>query len=128
MQTTSAAAGSFTSTTLTPVTVNQIAALSEEEEARQRYDYLKTVKKQKGYVQLQTSHGSINVELHCDSVPMTCENFITLCERNYYRGLPFHRIIKNFMLQVTTYTYSIPLTTSLPHYFTTSLPHRATTH
>ena len=32
MQTTSAAAGSFTSTTLTPVTVNQIAALSEEEE------------------------------------------------------------------------------------------------
>ena len=37
-------------------------------QARQRYDYLKTVKKQKGYVQLQTSHGSINVELHCDSV------------------------------------------------------------
>ena len=34
-----------------------------------------------------------------DTVPMTCENFITLCERDYYRGLPFHRIIKNFMLQ-----------------------------
>lgn len=99
LQTTSAAAGSFTSTTLTPVTVNQIAELSEEEEARQRYDYLKTVKKQKGYVQLQTSLGSINLELHCDTVPMTCENFISLCERDYYRGLPFHRIIKNFMLQ-----------------------------
>ena len=68
-------------------------------QARQRYDYLKTVKKQKGYVQLQTSHGSINIELHCDTVPMTCENFITLCERDYYRGVPFHRIIKNFMLQ-----------------------------
>ena len=78
LQTTSAAAGSFTSTTLTPVTVNQIAELSTEEEARQRYDYLKTVKKQKGYVQLQTSHGSINIELHCDTVPMTCENFISL--------------------------------------------------
>ena len=101
LQTTSAAAGSFTSTTLTPVTVNQIAELSTEEEARQRYDYLKTVKKQKGYVQLQTSHGSINIELHCDTVPMTCENFITLCERDYYRGTPFHRIIKNFMLQVS---------------------------
>ena len=32
LQTTSAAAGSFTSTTLTPVTVNQIAELSTEEE------------------------------------------------------------------------------------------------
>ena len=30
---------------------------------------------------------------------MTCENFILLCERDYYRGLPLHRIIKNFMLQ-----------------------------
>ena len=39
------------------VTVNQIAELSEEEEQRQRYAYLKTVKKQKGYCQLQTSHG-----------------------------------------------------------------------
>ena len=37
-----------------------------------------------------------------NQVPMTCENFITLCDRNYYRGLPFHRVIKNFMLQVTT--------------------------
>ena len=53
---------------------------------------------------------------------MTCENFITLCERNYYRGLPFHRIIKNFMLQVTS--YSRPLTISLGHHSpaSTSLP------
>ena len=32
---------------------------------------------------------------------MTCENFITLCERGYYRSLPFHRIIKNFMVQAS---------------------------
>ena len=39
-------------------------------QARQRYDYLKTVKKQKGYVQLQTSHGSLNLELHARSQPV----------------------------------------------------------
>ena len=99
LQTTGACAAGFTSTTCDAVTVNQIAALTEEEEARQRYDYLKNVKKQKGYCQLQTSHGAINIELHVDLVPMTCENFVRLCERGYYRGLTFHRVIRNFMMQ-----------------------------
>lgn len=30
---------------------------------------------------------------------MTCENFIQLCETGYYRGVSFHRLIRNFMLQ-----------------------------
>lgn len=32
----------------------------------------------KGYVQLITNHGNINIELHADLVPMTCENFLEL--------------------------------------------------
>lgn len=38
----------------------------------------------KGYVRLHTSFGDLNLELHCDAVPMTCHNFIMLCKQGYY--------------------------------------------
>lgn len=53
----------------------------------------------KGYVRLRTNLGDLNLELHCDSVPRTCENFLTLCGVGYYDGVAFHRSIKNFMIQ-----------------------------
>ncbi|XP_039117710.1 peptidyl-prolyl cis-trans isomerase CYP65 [Dioscorea cayenensis subsp. rotundata] len=86
--TTGAASRSFTSTAYDPVTTNE-------------YEYVKVEKnpKKKGYVQLHTSHGDLNLELHCDITPRTCENFITLCERGYYDGVAFHRSIRNFMIQ-----------------------------
>lgn len=86
--TTGAASRSFTSTSYDPVTLNE-------------YEYIKVEKnpKKKGYVQLHTTHGDINVELHCDITPRTCENFLTLCERGYYNGIAFHRSIRNFMIQ-----------------------------
>eukprot|EP00227_Mantoniella_beaufortii_P010073 CAMPEP_0197586896 /NCGR_PEP_ID=MMETSP1326-20131121/8713_1 /TAXON_ID=1155430 /ORGANISM="Genus nov. species nov., Strain RCC2288" /LENGTH=586 /DNA_ID=CAMNT_0043151563 /DNA_START=175 /DNA_END=1931 /DNA_ORIENTATION=+ len=55
--------------------------------------------KKKGYVRLATTHGDINIELHCDVAPRTCENFITLCAAGYYDNVAFHRSIKNFMIQ-----------------------------
>lgn len=86
--TTGAASRSFTSTAYDPVTTND-------------YEYVKVEKnpKKKGYVQLHTTHGDLNLELHCDITPRTCENFITLCERGYYDGVAFHRSIRNFMIQ-----------------------------
>eukprot|EP00252_Welwitschia_mirabilis_P025552 TRINITY_DN8027_c0_g1_i3.p1 TRINITY_DN8027_c0_g1~~TRINITY_DN8027_c0_g1_i3.p1 ORF type:complete len:589 (+),score=152.53 TRINITY_DN8027_c0_g1_i3:302-2068(+) len=86
--TTGAASRSFTSTNFDPVTKNE-------------FEYVKVEKnpKKKGYVQLHTTHGELNIELHCDITPRTCENFITLCERGYYNGVSFHRNIRNFMIQ-----------------------------
>ncbi|KAK1587837.1 hypothetical protein Q3G72_017284 [Acer saccharum] len=86
--TTGAASRSFTSTSYDPVTKND-------------YEYIKVEKnpKKKGYVQLHTTHGDLNIELHCDITPRTCENFLTLCERGYYSGVAFHRNIRNFMIQ-----------------------------
>eukprot|EP01094_Clydonella_sp_ATCC50884_P014740 TRINITY_DN2524_c1_g1_i2.p1 TRINITY_DN2524_c1_g1~~TRINITY_DN2524_c1_g1_i2.p1 ORF type:complete len:499 (-),score=170.62 TRINITY_DN2524_c1_g1_i2:115-1611(-) len=53
----------------------------------------------KAYVRLVTSLGDINLELRTDLVPKTCENFLILCQRGYYDGVLFHRLIKNFMIQ-----------------------------
>ena len=64
-----------------------------------RYAFLKA-KKAKGYAQLQTSHGNVNLELHVDSAPRACENFVRLIEKGYYKGVIFHRLLRNFMVQV----------------------------
>ncbi|GFH12881.1 uncharacterized protein HaLaN_08650, partial [Haematococcus lacustris] len=53
----------------------------------------------KAYVRLHTSLGDLNLELHCDITPRTCENFIGLAAMGYYDATIFHRSIKNFMVQ-----------------------------
>ncbi|KOO24722.1 ubiquitin-protein pub49 [Chrysochromulina tobinii] len=98
IKTTGAASASFTSTSVPVQTVNEIASLSAEEAARQRYVFAKA-QKTKGYVQLRTSHGTLNLELRVDCAPRTCDNFLQLIERGYYDGTSFHRLIRNFMLQ-----------------------------
>jgi len=55
--------------------------------------------KKKGYARLTTNYGSLNLELYCDTVPKTCENFLKLAAKGYYNGTIFHRSIRHFMLQ-----------------------------
>ncbi|KAF5590884.1 peptidyl-prolyl cis-trans isomerase-like 3 [Fusarium pseudocircinatum] len=50
-------------------------------------------------VTLHTSHGDIKVEIYCESVPKTAENFLALCGSGYYDKSPFHRLIPKFMAQ-----------------------------
>jgi len=92
------AAASLTSTAFDPVTSNELAEATPEEVEEQRWERIKALKK-KGYVQLQTTHGELNLELHADLCPRTCENFLTLAAQGYYDGVGFHRLIKGFMIQ-----------------------------
>ncbi|XP_068125535.1 peptidyl-prolyl cis-trans isomerase-like 1 [Hyperolius riggenbachi] len=48
---------------------------------------------------LESSMGSITVELYWNHAPRTCKNFAELARRGYYNGTKFHRIIKDFMVQ-----------------------------
>jgi peptidylprolyl isomerase len=48
---------------------------------------------------LQTTQGTIEIELRKDLAPKAVENFVTHSKNGYYNGLIFHRIIKNFMIQ-----------------------------
>lgn len=48
---------------------------------------------------METTQGTIEIELRKDLAPKTVENFVTHSKNGYYDGLIFHRIIKNFMIQ-----------------------------
>ena len=50
-------------------------------------------------VTITTSKGDIVVELFEDEAPNTVANFISLVEKGFYNGTPFHRVIGGFMAQ-----------------------------
>ncbi|XP_044586452.1 RING-type E3 ubiquitin-protein ligase PPIL2 [Cotesia glomerata] len=89
---TGAVAAGFTSTVMPRETVHQAAIIADD---LVRYERVK----KKGYVRLVTNFGTLNLELHCDIVPKTCENFLKHCQTGYYDNTKFHRSIRNFMIQ-----------------------------
>lgn len=50
-------------------------------------------------VMLETTEGSIVVELDSRRAPLTVRRFLTLVEAGTYDGTIFHRVIPNFMIQ-----------------------------
>lgn len=50
-------------------------------------------------VTIETTKGTISVELFPEIAPNTVKNFISLVNHNFYDGLIFHRVIKGFMIQ-----------------------------
>lgn len=50
-------------------------------------------------VSLQTSQGTIVIELNAEKAPKTVENFVTYVRDGFYDGTVFHRVINNFMVQ-----------------------------
>ena len=49
--------------------------------------------------QLNTSLGTVTIELFEDKMPVTAGNFLTLAKSGFYDGLHFHRVIQGFMVQ-----------------------------
>jgi peptidyl-prolyl cis-trans isomerase-like 2 len=92
--TTGQAAASFTSTGLTPNTSGDRAILTDEE-------YMLKPKRVKlsGYARMSTNLGDINLELYPEYAPKAVWNFIKLAKKGYYKRVPFHRNIRNFMIQ-----------------------------
>jgi cyclophilin family peptidyl-prolyl cis-trans isomerase len=48
---------------------------------------------------LHTSMGDIVVDLDEQGAPKTVNNFVFLAEQGFYTNVPFHRVIKGFMIQ-----------------------------
>ncbi len=47
-----------------------------------------------------TNNGEINLNLFDDDAPMTVASFLHLVNQGFYNGIVFHRVIKDFMIQV----------------------------
>jgi cyclophilin family peptidyl-prolyl cis-trans isomerase len=50
-------------------------------------------------VEIKTNKGTIVVELFENEAPNTVANFISLVEKGFYNGTPFHRVLPDFMAQ-----------------------------
>lgn len=48
---------------------------------------------------IETKKGNIRIKLHGDKTPYTVANFVNLARREFYKGLKFHRVISDFMIQ-----------------------------
>ena len=90
--------GSLTSTGLAPQTRNDALPETPADAAEKRWARVAALGK-KALVRISTTQGDINCELHADLVPRTVENFLLLAARGAYTGTPFHRSIRNFMIQ-----------------------------
>lgn len=59
----------------------------------------KTESKEMTVAVVKTNMGKIEIELFADKTPKTVENFVGLANKGYYKGVIFHRVIKDFMIQ-----------------------------
>jgi cyclophilin family peptidyl-prolyl cis-trans isomerase len=57
-----------------------------------------TIKKDRDSVLIKTSMGDIVVVLY-NETPLHHDNFLKLVNSNFYNGILFHRVIRNFMIQ-----------------------------
>ncbi|HEY7153313.1 MAG TPA: peptidylprolyl isomerase [Gemmataceae bacterium] len=50
-------------------------------------------------VVMETSQGTIKIELDAAKAPITVKNFLQYADDKFYDGTIFHRVIENFMIQ-----------------------------
>ncbi|MCD5424545.1 peptidylprolyl isomerase [Limosilactobacillus fermentum] len=48
---------------------------------------------------IKTNQGDIKLQLFPDQTPKTVKNFVELAKQGYYKGVIFHRVIPDFMIQ-----------------------------
>lgn len=58
-------------------------------------------------VRMETTQGTMVLELYPDRAPRTVENFLKYVEDEFYDGTIFHRVIPNFMIQGGGFTPSM---------------------
>jgi peptidyl-prolyl cis-trans isomerase A (cyclophilin A) len=56
-------------------------------------------KKENSKVTMETSAGTLTIELYDNESPETVKNFLSYVDSGHYNGTIFHRVISNFMIQ-----------------------------
>lgn len=96
--TTGKVSASFTSSSNSRFTANESRLATAEEIREARWKIMRGSGK-KALIQLQTTVGNINVEVHCDMAMRCGWNFVTLCKQGYYDNTVFHRLVPGFIVQ-----------------------------
>ena len=66
------------------------------------------------YVEIDMQSGDyMKLELYTTIAPITVSNFVELCNKGFYDGLIFHRVISGFMLQGGGYTEEMAIDEAL---------------
>ncbi|RPJ19974.1 MAG: peptidylprolyl isomerase [Planctomycetaceae bacterium] len=50
-------------------------------------------------IAMQTSQGQVMLLLYTQAAPYTVSSIVTLARKGFFRGLPFHRVVPNFVVQ-----------------------------
>jgi len=63
--------------------------------------YFSYLSKEKSIVRavIEIAKGNIELELYREVAPRTVENFVKLANEEFYNGIKFHRVVKNFIIQ-----------------------------
>jgi peptidyl-prolyl cis-trans isomerase B (cyclophilin B) len=96
-----------------PVTVSPVALTRSALPPSQAGAALSNEEIKKQQAVLETSMGNIVIEFFPDKAPQHVRHFIELVKSNYYRGIIFHRIIRNVMIQAGDPTTKDPAKRSL---------------
>jgi peptidyl-prolyl cis-trans isomerase B (cyclophilin B) len=78
------------------------AAALHAADAKKQYDKpgdMKIDPKKTYTATIETSEGTVVCQLLPDKAPQTVNSFVFLAKEKFYDGVPFHRVIKDFMLQ-----------------------------
>jgi HEAT repeat protein/cyclophilin family peptidyl-prolyl cis-trans isomerase len=51
------------------------------------------------HLYVETAKGTVEIELAVNDAPLTAQQLIALARRGFFTGLPFHRIVPNFVAQ-----------------------------
>lgn len=75
----------------------QVAPTSTQEQKEETMNKASTQKITKA--KIETTVGTISVDLYSGEAPKTVQNFVTLAKKGFYDGIIFHRVIPDFMIQ-----------------------------
>jgi cyclophilin family peptidyl-prolyl cis-trans isomerase/HEAT repeat protein len=51
------------------------------------------------HLYIETAKGTIEIELAVNDAPLTAQQLVALARRQFFTGLPFHRVVPNFVAQ-----------------------------
>ena len=92
---------SSNSTTTSPSSSKNMSQAETEKNKQLQLAPAKTGEK---VVTLETDYGPIKFKLFEELAPEMCKNFETLAKQGKYNNVPFHRVIKDFMIQTGDFT------------------------